>query len=267
MTYRWKEPRNECCELANSSFFPCTFYYCPFSAPLPLASLIALLPPGFSYCPPPPHPHQFYCVTLILSFVASAVLLAIFFSIIAKYCCNRNTSRRSPAPTISSTHQDQTRRDDRSVGLDESVINSITVCKYKRGGGLFEGAECSICLHEFQEDENLRLLPNCVHGFHLPCIDRWLKSNVNCPLCRTNVMSNPLSSLWRDSCPSSSSGSGEEPQSHIRLEINERDGVGGNQSELGADEMANDDDIQLVRVSVTVDSTVASMIPKEVASN
>lgn len=155
------------------------------------------------------------------------------------------------------------------MGLEESVINSITVCKYKRGGGLFEGAECSICLNEFHEDENLRLLPSCVHGFHLPCIDTWLKSNVNCPLCRTNVMSNPLSSVWRNSSSSSSSssGSGEEPQNHIGLEINGRDGVGGNQSELGADEMANDDDIQLVRVSVTVDSTVASMIPKEVASN
>ncbi|KAJ6289276.1 hypothetical protein OIU76_025149 [Salix suchowensis] len=47
----------------------------------------------------------------------------------------------------------------RTVGLQPSVIGSITVCKYKSGDGLVEDTECSVCLNEFQDDETLRLLP------------------------------------------------------------------------------------------------------------
>lgn len=76
----------------------------------------------------------------------------------------------------------------RTVGLQSSVINSIAICKYKRGDGLVEGTECSVCLSEFQEDEILRLLPKCNHAFHIPCIDTWLRSHTNCPLCRAGIV-------------------------------------------------------------------------------
>lgn len=75
-----------------------------------------------------------------------------------------------------------------TVGLQQSVISSITVCKYKKYEGLIEGTECSVCLNEFQEDETLRLLPKCNHAFHLPCVDTWLRSHTNCPLCRANIV-------------------------------------------------------------------------------
>lgn len=76
-----------------------------------------------------------------------------------------------------------------SAGLDESLIKTIAVCKYKKGDGLIEGTECAVCLSEFQEMESLRLLPKCSHAFHLPCIDTWLKSHSSCPLCRAGVSS------------------------------------------------------------------------------
>ncbi|XP_051122404.1 E3 ubiquitin-protein ligase Os04g0590900-like [Andrographis paniculata] len=72
-------------------------------------------------------------------------------------------------------------------GLDEALIKKITVCKYQKGDGLIEGTECAVCLCEFQEDESLRLMPKCSHAFHLPCIDTWLKSQSNCPMCRAAV--------------------------------------------------------------------------------
>lgn len=80
-----------------------------------------------------------------------------------------------------------------TVGLQHSIINSITVCKYKRDEGLVEGTECSVCLNEFQEEEMLRLLPKCNHAFHIPCIDTWLRSHTNCPLCRASIVSNSVS--------------------------------------------------------------------------
>ncbi|OEL31582.1 E3 ubiquitin-protein ligase [Dichanthelium oligosanthes] len=74
-----------------------------------------------------------------------------------------------------------------SDGLDETLINKITVCKYKRGDGFVDSTDCSVCLGEFRDGESLRLLPKCSHAFHLPCIDTWLKSHSNCPLCRCNI--------------------------------------------------------------------------------
>ncbi|KAF7112838.1 hypothetical protein RHSIM_RhsimUnG0187500 [Rhododendron simsii] len=78
----------------------------------------------------------------------------------------------------------------RTVGLQSSVINSIAICQYKRGDGLVEGTECSVCLNEFEEDEILRLLPKCNHAFHIPCIDTWLRTHTNCPLCRAGIVGN-----------------------------------------------------------------------------
>nr|GMC78527.1 calmodulin-like protein 11 [Ipomoea batatas] len=80
----------------------------------------------------------------------------------------------------------------RTVGLQSSIINAIAVCKYKRGEGLVEGTECAVCLNEFQDDETLRLLPKCNHAFHIPCIDTWLRSHTNCPLCRAGIVSNTV---------------------------------------------------------------------------
>ncbi|VVB13947.1 unnamed protein product [Arabis nemorensis] len=72
-------------------------------------------------------------------------------------------------------------------GLHRSVIDSMTVVGFKKGERIIEGTECSVCLNEFEEDESLRLLPKCSHAFHINCIDTWLLSHKNCPLCRAPV--------------------------------------------------------------------------------
>lgn len=77
-----------------------------------------------------------------------------------------------------------------TVGLQSSVINSITIFKYKKCDNLIEGTDCSVCLTEFQDDETLRLLPKCNHAFHIPCIDTWLRSHTTCPLCRAGIVPN-----------------------------------------------------------------------------
>ncbi|WMV47982.1 hypothetical protein MTR67_041367 [Solanum verrucosum] len=75
-------------------------------------------------------------------------------------------------------------------GLDESVIRSIPVFKYKkREENSRIHSECAVCLNEFQENEKLRVIPNCAHIFHIDCIDVWLQNNANCPLCRNSISS------------------------------------------------------------------------------
>ncbi|KAL0340977.1 UNVERIFIED_CONTAM: putative RING-H2 finger protein ATL21A [Sesamum radiatum] len=51
---------------------------------------------------------------------------------------------------------------------------------------------CSICLSEYMPKETLRSIPECQHCFHAECIDKWLRMNPSCPICRNSPESSPL---------------------------------------------------------------------------
>ncbi|KAK4741133.1 hypothetical protein SAY87_024721 [Trapa incisa] len=77
-----------------------------------------------------------------------------------------------------------------SYGLDDSVIKTIPLSLYTSKMNKYGGAairECAVCLLEFEEDDYVRTLPVCSHAFHVDCIDVWLRSQANCPLCRAAV--------------------------------------------------------------------------------
>lgn len=46
--------------------------------------------------------------------------------------------------------------------------------------------KCTICLSEFETDEDVRRLP-CMHLFHIDCVDQWLSTNKRCPICRVDI--------------------------------------------------------------------------------
>ncbi|GFR70700.1 E3 ubiquitin-protein ligase Arkadia [Elysia marginata] len=46
--------------------------------------------------------------------------------------------------------------------------------------------KCTICLSEFESGEDVRRLP-CMHLFHSDCVDKWLKTNKKCPICRVDI--------------------------------------------------------------------------------
>ncbi|OMO70624.1 Zinc finger, RING-type [Corchorus capsularis] len=50
-----------------------------------------------------------------------------------------------------------------------------------------EASECVVCLLGFEDGEEVRKLDTCKHSFHAPCIDMWMYSHSNCPICRTPV--------------------------------------------------------------------------------
>ncbi|XP_022884081.1 RING-H2 finger protein ATL46-like [Olea europaea var. sylvestris] len=73
-------------------------------------------------------------------------------------------------------------------GLDQEFIDALPVFMYKEiVGGAKEPFDCAVCLCEFSEKDQLRLLPVCSHAFHISCIDTWLLSNSTCPLCRDTL--------------------------------------------------------------------------------
>ncbi|GFP80317.1 E3 ubiquitin-protein ligase at4g11680 [Phtheirospermum japonicum] len=57
-----------------------------------------------------------------------------------------------------------------------------------------EDAVCCICLAKYVNNDELRELP-CSHFFHKDCVDKWLKINASCPLCKAEVGETLLSSL------------------------------------------------------------------------
>ncbi|KAI4371875.1 hypothetical protein MLD38_010173 [Melastoma candidum] len=155
-----------------------------------LAICTIYCPQWCMFFPPPPDSSGSgtYFSPLVISVIVilgTAFLLVTYFTIFKKSCGRRRLPGRDPP---SGDHVDSVfLRAGSPVGLDESAIKSIAVYKYKKGEGLVDGTDCSVCLSEFQDDESLRLLPKCNHAFHLPCIDAWLKSHSNCPLCRANA--------------------------------------------------------------------------------
>ncbi|ESW28317.1 hypothetical protein PHAVU_003G276800 [Phaseolus vulgaris] len=54
-----------------------------------------------------------------------------------------------------------------------------------------EDCTCAVCLGDFEEGEELRTLPECMHSFHVACIDTWLSSSSSCPVCRAHATPSP----------------------------------------------------------------------------
>ncbi|KAL5710894.1 RING-type E3 ubiquitin transferase [Ranunculus cassubicifolius] len=72
------------------------------------------------------------------------------------------------------------------------VLNLHAIpCKvYKKEGEVQDSNnECAVCLCCFVDGEDqIRQLPLCKHYFHSSCIDMWLLSHMNCPICRAKVV-------------------------------------------------------------------------------
>ena len=61
--------------------------------------------------------------------------------------------------------------------------------------------KCTICLCEYEEDEEVRRLP-CMHLFHVQCVDQWLSTNKRCPICRVDIEAHLTKDYSSSSTPS-----------------------------------------------------------------
>ncbi|CAI8607803.1 unnamed protein product [Vicia faba] len=77
------------------------------------------------------------------------------------------------------------------VPLEKSILKSLPIRVFKPEE-FKDGLKCVVCLCDVVEGEKVRVLPECNHGFHLDCIDKWFQSHSTCPLCR-NLVSNESS--------------------------------------------------------------------------
>uniref|UniRef100_A0A6T6C4K2 RING-type E3 ubiquitin transferase n=1 Tax=Compsopogon caeruleus TaxID=31354 RepID=A0A6T6C4K2_9RHOD len=74
-----------------------------------------------------------------------------------------------------------------SCRLAQEVVE-LRSAKFQFGWVCSSVAElgCPICMESYVASEELRLLP-CLHGFHVNCVDSWLRLKGTCPVCRWKI--------------------------------------------------------------------------------
>ncbi|CAH8300007.1 unnamed protein product [Eruca vesicaria subsp. sativa] len=74
-----------------------------------------------------------------------------------------------------------------NTGLDPFIIKSFPVFPYSYATMKNHCTECAICLSEFSDEDTVRLITVCRHGFHSNCIDLWFELHKTCPVCRCEL--------------------------------------------------------------------------------
>ena len=70
---------------------------------------------------------------------------------------------------------------DRGDGLSEETIAKIK--EVPTGDNL----TCGICLENVIQGTLVKELPECLHQFHVDCVDEWLRRRAICPYCRCEI--------------------------------------------------------------------------------
>ena len=66
------------------------------------------------------------------------------------------------------------------MGLTKVAIDMLP------SAGHEEPVECCICMCQCEEHELTKRLP-CGHAFHDECVRQWLRVNISCPFCKSEV--------------------------------------------------------------------------------
>nr|XP_043617545.1 RING-H2 finger protein ATL52-like [Erigeron canadensis] len=120
-------------------------------------------------------------IYIILLIIASGALLIALYHCISMLWWDLQRHRRQRGPI-----EIQLQTND--ISFDNSVAELIPAHKHKKVMGSDDDEPmCAVCLSDFEEGEELRTLPDCMHSFHVPCIDMWLYSHRNCPVCRMDA--------------------------------------------------------------------------------
>ncbi|XP_058099152.1 RING-H2 finger protein ATL1-like [Magnolia sinica] len=127
------------------------------------------------------HFPRFYNGLIVIASM-TIVLMAYSIIIIGWYCQNQRDRWRFDWSHGQAGH-----------GVDSTIRELIPMSQYRKEETEMQASdnECSVCLSVFMEGEEIRQLPECKHYFHVDCIDMWLYSHSNCPLCRANLVGLP----------------------------------------------------------------------------
>ncbi|XVF73033.1 hypothetical protein PTKIN_Ptkin12aG0169000 [Pterospermum kingtungense] len=125
---------------------------------------------------------------ICLSIAVPALTCAIGIAVFA--CCldSRRRARENSAQRITGPSAVSPQPTLVVTGLDESTIESyqkLVLGESRRIPGPNDST-CPICLSEYLSKDTIRCIPECKHCFHAECIDKWLRMNTTCPVCRNS---------------------------------------------------------------------------------
>lgn len=119
----------------------------------------------------------------IIGIMSAALTLTIYHCVVAR--C-RNRQGRPGGPRARSLSDERA-----SAGVEEVSDTRLVppACTYGKEEGMVGGREstCPVCLCDFKDGEQVRLLPECAHYYHVSCIDMWLRTHTSCPMCRADA--------------------------------------------------------------------------------
>uniref|UniRef100_A0A2K6RHH6 Ring finger protein 44 n=1 Tax=Rhinopithecus roxellana TaxID=61622 RepID=A0A2K6RHH6_RHIRO len=75
-------------------------------------------------------------------------------------------------------------------GLTKADIDQLPSYRFNPDSHQSEQTLCVVCFSDFETRQLLRVLP-CNHEFHTKCVDKWLKANRTCPICRADASEVP----------------------------------------------------------------------------
>lgn len=107
---------------------------------------------------------------VILAALLCALICVLGLVAVARCACLRRFSSSAPPPRANKGIKKKTLR-----SLPKLTITPESAATYP---------DCAICLTDLIGGDEIRLLPQCGHGFHVSCIDKWLESHSSCPSCR-----------------------------------------------------------------------------------
>lgn len=126
--------------------------------------------------------------TIVVASIACA--LVIYHLFVIRCCSGRGRGRGRQFDEQLPSRSPQTDHHGAPSSVQRSFTELMPTYNYSVDiGSISKSSDgtCSICLSEFKDGEAIRLLPDCLHTFHVPCIDTWLVSHSSCPLCRADT--------------------------------------------------------------------------------
>ena len=111
-------------------------------------------------------------LSIVLAGFGLAALVVTIYQCLAMGRCHPHRDSQGQGAQQAQDQQHSFRHELLEItSLENSTAQLIPAHKYQKGMGLVDDDGMSaVCLSQFEEAEELRTLPECLHSYHAPCM-------------------------------------------------------------------------------------------------